>query len=185
MLKRSRARGQAPTLLVALALVLGLGIPAIARAEIFQLVDNTRINGDLVHFYDGVLTIKTAGGELLKLPREKVKGITFKLPPSRPAYSTPEKTFDLWRGAILKGNFPQVIECYALMYQGMLAQQMGEKNEEFSKLQNEVKSTRFTVKGSEKKGDTAVLKISRKKGDDVETAALNFVLENGEWKMRP
>src|SRR5687767_5887056 len=183
MVKRSPVTGPWPTLAGPPPLPLARAGPA--RAEIFQLVDNTKISGDLVHFYDGVLTIKAAGGELLKLPREKVKSISFKLPPARPAYASPEKTFDLWRGAVLKGNFPQVIECYALMYQGMLAQQLGEKNEEFTKLQSEVKNTRFTVKSAEKKGETAVLKISRKKGDDVETASLHFVLENGEWKMRP
>ena len=43
----------------------------------------------------------------------------------------------------------------------------------------------FTIKNTTTKGDAATLKITRALGDDVQTAEISFVKENGEWKMRP
>jgi hypothetical protein len=154
-----------------------------AHAEEIQLLDNTRVSGKILHYYDGVFQVETAGGQKLDLPREKVKTITFKLPPPRGEFSTPEKTFNRWRDALTKGDAQRVVDCYALMYQGLLAAQMAP--DEFKKMQKEVEGTRFDVKGAKVTGDQATLKVQRTKGDDVMTAEIHLVLENGEWKMTP
>jgi hypothetical protein len=78
-----------------------------------------------------------------------------------------------------------VIDCYALMYQGMLASQIGQAGDELSKMQKEVQGMKFEIKGSKVSGQTATLKVQRSKGEDVETAEVRLVLENGEWKMTP
>ena len=49
----------------------------------------------------------------------------------------------------------------------------------------EIEGTKFTVKGSSVKGETATLKVLRQKGEDSETGEVAFVRENGEWKMLP
>jgi hypothetical protein len=158
-----------------------LALPA--RAEVIQLLDNTQVAGKILHFYEGVFQVETPGGQRVDVPRDKVKSITFKLPPPRAEYSTPEKTFTRWRDALGKGEMTKVIDCYALMYQGMLAAQMN--GEELKKMQKEIEGTRFDVKGAKVTGDNASLKVQRSKGDDVMTAEIHLVLENGEWKMTP
>lgn len=157
-----------------------------ARAETIELVDKTKMNAKIVHFYDGVYTVE-ANGQTVKLPREKIRAIAFQLPPARPEFSTPEKTFERWRKALTDGAVEKVIDCYALMYQGMLATQMGLGQAEggIKKMQKEIEGTRFQIKGSSNKGETATLKVLRQKGDESDTGEIAFVRENGEWKMLP
>lgn len=162
-----------------------LAAAASARAEVIELLDKTKIAGTIEHYYDGVFVIET-GGVKIQLPREKIRSITFKLPPPRPEFSTPEKTFNLWKQAVGAAQMAKVIDCYALMYQGLLAYQFGEADKEvFAKMKKEVTGTRFVVKETKIKGDTAIMKIQRKRGDDSDTGELRFVRENGEWKLLP
>lgn len=156
----------------------------VARAEVIELLDKTKLNGKIIHFYDGVYSIETTGG-LIKLPKEKIKSIVFSLPAARPEFSTPEKTFERWKTAMAKGEVEKVIDCYALMYQGFLATQMGQVQDGFKKMQAELAGTKFTIKGAQTKGESATLKVERAKGSDSEVADVGFVRENGEWKMLP
>ena len=75
---------------LALFLLMVLFTPP-ALAEVVTLVDNTQVSGKLTHYFDGVLVLETTNGQKLELPREKIKQITFKLPPPRAEFSTPEK----------------------------------------------------------------------------------------------
>jgi hypothetical protein len=167
----------------ALAVVIGL-FATTARAEVIELLDKTKMNGKVIHYYDGVYTIE-AGGQTMKLPKEKIKSISFTLPAPRAEFSTPEKTFDRWRKALTDGSVDKVIDCYALMYQGLLATQMGQAGDAMKKMQKEVEGTKFQIKGSSTKGETATLKVQRQKGEDSDTGEIAFVRENGEWKMLP
>jgi len=161
----------------------GVAAPA-AHAEVIELIDKTKLNAKIIHFYDGVFTVEVAG-QTQKVPREKVRSIGFSLPPARPEFSTPEKTFERWRKALTEGAMDKVIDCYALMYQGLLASQMGQANDAVKKMQKEIEGTKFQIKGSSTKGESATLKVARQKGDDSETGEIAFVRENGEWKMLP
>lgn len=154
------------------------------RAEVIELLDKTKLNGKIIHFYDGVYTVEVAG-QTQKIPREKIRTIGFTLPPSRPEFATPEKTFERWRKALTDGAMDRVIDCYALMYQGLLASQVGQANDAVKKMQKEIEGTKFQIKGSSIKGESATLKVARQKGDDTESGEIAFVRENGEWKMLP
>ena len=170
-------------LLVAALLAAAQWAP-VARAEVFEFLDKTKMNGKLIHYYDGVFTVETQG-QTVKVPKEKIKSVSFQLPPARAEFSTPEKTFERWRKALVEGNMEKVIDCYGLMYQGMLATQMGQATESLKKMQKEVEGTKFTIKNSAVKGETATLKVTRQKGDESDTGDVVFVRENGEWKMLP
>lgn len=176
--------------------VLGLGILAASvlaapesRAEVLTLADNTQVMGKLLHYYDGVIAIETTGGQKLELPKDKVSKITFKLPPARAEFSTPEKVFDRWRMAMLKGDSQKAIDCYALMYQGMVGQQLLQSQEQFKQAQHDLEGVTFDFKGVsvQNQGDMkmATLKVRRTKGENVQTDEVHLVLENGEWKMTP
>jgi len=169
--------------LTAAAVLFALAQPA--RAEVIQLLDNTQVSGKVVHFYDGTFAIETSDGQKIELPTSKIKAITFKLPPARAEFSTPEKTFNRYKDALVKGDFQKVIDSYALMYQGMLAQQIEHGGDDLKKMQKEVEGMKFEIKGSKVTGSSATLKVQRSKGDDVETSEIRLVLENGEWKMTP
>jgi hypothetical protein len=162
----------------------------VSRGEVIELLDKTKMTAKIIHYFDGVYTVE-ANGQTMKLPREKIRSVSFQLPPARAEFSTPEKTFERWRKALNEGAMDRVIDCYALMYQGMLANQMGvgqasDKGADgMKKMQKEIEGTKFEIKGSSTKGDTATLKVQRKKGDDSDTGDIAFVKENGEWKMLP
>mgnify|MGYP000845390897 CR=1 FL=1 len=160
-----------------------------ARTEIITLADNTQVMGKLTHYYDGVIVIETTAGQKMELPRDKVKSISFKLPAARAEFSTPEKTFDRWRTAMLKGDGGKAVDCYALMYQGMVGQQMAQSMEQFKQAQKDLEGVVFDFKGAsyQNQGDMrlATLKVRRTKGDNVQTDEIHLVLENGEWKMTP
>jgi Domain of unknown function (DUF4878) len=159
---------------------------AVARGEVIELVDKTKLSAKIVHYYDGVYTVE-ANGQTVKLPKEKIRAISFQLPPARPEFSTPEKTFERWRKALTDGSFEKVIDCYALMFQGVMATQMGlgKGESDVKKMQKEFEGTKFEIKGTSNKGETATLKVTRQKGDESDTGDIAFVRENGEWKMLP
>jgi hypothetical protein len=166
------------------ALILTLATALPARAEIIELVDKTKMNGKIIHYYDGVYSVETQG-QTVKIPREKIRSISFQLPPARAEFSSAEKTFERWRKALVDGDMEKAIDCYALMYQGMLASHLGQANDGIKQMKKEIEGTKFTVKGSSVKGDSATLKVLRQKGEDSETGEIAFVRENGEWKMLP
>jgi ketosteroid isomerase-like protein len=166
------------------ALVAGAILPAMARAEVIELLDKTKIAGKIVHYYDGVYSVE-AQGSTIKLPKEKIRSISFQLPPPRPEFSTAEKAFERWRKALAEGDVEKIIDCYALMYQGMLATQVGQAADGVKKMQKEMEGTKFSIKGSSTKGDTTTLQVNRQKGDSSDTGDVVFVRENGEWKMLP
>ena len=172
--------------IVPLAVLAVLAFTLPARGEVIELVDKTKLNGKVIHYYDGVYSVE-ANGQTIKLPREKIRSISFTVPPARPEFSTPEKTFERWRKALAEGNVEKIVDCYALMYQGMLATQMGLGDAQggLKKMQKEIEGTKFQIKGSSTKGDTATLKVFRQKGDESDTGEIAFVRENGEWKMLP
>jgi hypothetical protein len=155
-----------------------------AGAEVIELVDKTKMNAKIIHYYDGVYSVESQGNAV-KIPKEKIRSITFQMPASRPEFSTPEKTFERWRKALGEGSLEKVVDCYALMFQGMLAMQFNQVSDGLKKMQKEIEGTKFTLKGSSIKGDNATLKVTRQKGDDQETVDIPFVRENGEWKMLP
>ena len=105
--------------LTAAAALFALAAPA--RAEVIQLIDNTQVSGKIVHFYDGTFAVETSDGQKVELPTAKIKTITFKLPPARAEFSTPEKTFARYKDALVKNDITKLIDCYALMYQGVMA----------------------------------------------------------------
>ena len=177
----SRRIAALPCLCVLFAL-LAAALPA--HAEVIELVDKTKMSAKIIHYYEGVYSVET-GNTTIKVPREKIRSITFQLPPARPEFSTPEKTFDRWRKSLGEGDVEKMIDCYALMYQGLLAYQMGQAGDGLKKMQKEIEGTKFQVKGATTKGDTSMLKVQRQKGDDSDTGEIAFVRENGEWKMLP
>jgi len=157
-----------------------------ARAEIIQLLDNTQVSGKIIHYYDGTFAIETSDGQKVELPSSKIKTITFKLPPARAEFSTPEKTFARYKDALVKNDINKLIDCYALMYQGMMAAELGRTtDEQRKKMQSEIAGTKLEIKSSKITGSSAALKVQRAKGDEVETADVRMVLENGEWKLTP
>ena len=166
----------------AAAAVLAVARPA--TAEVIELLDKTKMSAKIVHYYDGVYTVEAQGGTV-KLPKDKIKTITFQMPAPRAEFSTPEKTFERWRKALGEGSLEKVVDCYALMFQGMLAMQMNQVSDGLKKMQKEVEGTKFTIKGSSIKGDNATMKVTRQKGEDQETVDIPFVRENSEWKMLP
>jgi hypothetical protein len=166
------------------AAVVVTALAGAARAEIIELVDKTKINGKIVHYYDGVYSVDTQG-TVMKIPKEKIRHITFQVPPARSEFSSAEKTFERWRKALVDGDLEKAIDCYALMYQGMLASHLGQSSDNLKQMKKEIEGTKFTVKGASVKGETATLKVLRQKGEDSETGEIAFVRENGEWKMLP
>ena len=179
---RSLLGRTAPLAFAAAAALLATVLPA--HAEVIELIDKTKMNAKIIHFYDGVYSVE-AHGQTVKLPKEKIKSITFQLPAPRPEFSTPEKTFNRWRKSLTEGSLEKVVDCYALMFQGMLAMQFDQVSDGLKKMQKEIEGTKFTLKGSSVKGDNATLKVTRQKGDDTETVDIPFVRENNEWKMLP
>jgi hypothetical protein len=169
-----------------LTIIATLLLAVTARAEVVQLIDNTQLNGKIVHFYDGNFAFETSDGQKIELPTTKIKSITFKLPPARAEFSTPEKTFARYKDALLKNDMTRLIDCYALMYQGMMAAQMSQAGDDVkNKMRKEIEGTKLEVKSSKVSGNSATLKVQRSKGDEVETADVRMVLENGEWKLTP
>ena len=188
-MRRPLSFGPLPARVAALAALVAtfvLAAAPLARGEVIELVDKTKLSGKVIHYYDGVYSIE-ANGQTIKLPKEKIRSISFSVPPARPEFSTPEKTFERWRKALAEGAVEKIIDCYALMYQGMLATQMGLGDAQggLKKMQKEIEGTKFQIKGSSTKGDTATLKVLRSKGDESDTGEIAFVRENGEWKMLP
>jgi len=167
-------------------LLLGLLLPHRAWGdEIIQLVDKTKIVGTLVHYFDGVLTVRLPNGTDLKLPATKVGQIQFKLPKPRAAFSTPKKSYERLRKAALKGDLAGYLDCHSTYYQMFLHHQveLATPAKFIKRLKKEWGDVQLEVVGTKTKGNTAVMKVRRTKGSDSQEGELRFIKENGEWKM--
>ena len=71
MTRLARSIASTAALVVALTAFAGA-----ARAETIELVDKTKLNAKIIHFYDGVYTVE-AGGQSMKLPKDKIRSISF------------------------------------------------------------------------------------------------------------
>lgn len=166
-------------------LLLLLAIPFTARAETLQLLDGTKMIGEIVHYYDGVLTFSTVDGKM-RIDRNNIKSIVFKLPDPRAEFSTPEKTFKFWRQRMIAGDFDGAVASYALIFQAQVAAQLNDMAvEDKSRMKQEIERTEFEILDVKTSGKKSTLKVKRKLGESSEEAYLNFVLENEEWKMTP
>ncbi len=160
--------------------------PRLAMAdEAIYLMDNTKIVGKLLHYYDGLLTVKIPSGQTMKLPLGKVKKVEFKLPKPRAALSTPRKCFDRMRKAALKGDLETYIDSHSAYYQMFLNHQVAMlKPSKFSKrLKKEWGNIQLEVLSVKVKGDAALMKVKRSQGGNSQEGELRFVKENREWKM--
>ena len=163
-----------------------LGAPGQASAdEAVFLLDNTKIVGKILHYYDGLLTVQVPGGSTMKLPVTKVKKVQFKLPKSRAEFSTPRKAFDRLRKAALKADLQNYIDCHSAYYQMFLNHQvaMATPAKFVKRLKKEWGNIQLEVLGVEIKGKTALMKVRRKQGGKSQEGEMRFVKENGEWKM--
>jgi hypothetical protein len=155
-----------------------------ARAEIIQLLDNSQIAGRILHYYDGVFHVELSTGQKTEIPQSKIKQITFKLPPARAEFSSPDKTFNRWKDAIGKQDMGKFMDCLSLMSQGVMAAQMADASpDDLKKFWKDFEGTKLEVKSNKITGGQAALKVQRTHGDDVQTMDVRLVLENGEWKM--
>lgn len=160
-------------------------VPALASAETITLVDGTKLSGEIIHTFRGEYTIKTPDGEIV-LEKRKIKSISFEAAPAREIYGTPEKTLETWRSATLSGDERAMLDAYALMYQGMVAQEMDQMDfKEKSQMIADVSRTKFTVKDKKVEKTKATLTVEQEKDGESRTGDIRFVLENGEWKMTP
>ena len=161
-----------------------LAVGLAAHAETVELLDGTKMTAKLVHYYDGVFTFEVAG-QTTKVPQEKIRSIVFELPQPRAEFGTPKKTFDQWQAAFKARDFKRMIECYALMYQGMAAKQFESLTaEQKAEMWKQAATLDLKWESVEIKGEQAAAKIQAK-GEKAKFGGLNFVRENGEWKMTP
>jgi 5-methylcytosine-specific restriction endonuclease McrA len=161
-------------------------LPARAAGdEIIHLLDNTKIVGTLVHYYDGVLTIKLPNGTDLKLPATKVRRVQFKLPKARKELSSPKKTYERLRRAALKGDLPTYMDCHSTYYQMFLHHQveLATPKKFIKRLKKEWGDVQLQVLGVKRKGNTAIMKVRRTQGGNSQEGELRFIKEAGEWKM--
>ncbi len=155
-----------------------------ARAEVVELLDGSKMFGTLLHYYDGLFTFRVSGGTLVKIPADKVKAIRFKLPKPRPALSTPAKTFWRQRKAFLRGDLQTFVDCYSLQYQTLLMHQLGAMPaEQLLAMKRQLEHVKFRIRSTRYKGNMAFLELSQSDGKNSATVTLQFVKENGEWKM--
>lgn len=173
-----------PRTLATLALCLCATLAQTARAEVITLLDNEQLSGRIIHYYDGVFHIELSTGQKTEIPQSKIKTITFKLPPARGEFSTPEKTFTRWKDAIAKQDMGKFIDCLSLMQQSMMAATMQDAQaDDMKRFWKQFEGAKLDVKSNKINGSQASLKLQRTHGDDVDTIDLHLVLENGEWKI--
>lgn len=156
-----------------------------AGDEIIHLLDKTKIVGKLVHYYDGVMTLRLPNGTDLKLPAAKVRRVQFKLPKPRAALSSPKKTYGRLRKAALKGDLATYMDCHSTYYQMFLHHQieLAKPAKFIKRLKKEWGDVQLQVLGVKKKGNTAIMKVRRRQGSNSQDGELRFVKEAGEWKM--
>ena len=160
-------------------------LPATAFAETITLIDGTKMNGEIIHSFRGEYTIQSGGQEVV-IPKAKIKSITFETPKARELYGSPEKTLDAWRNAAINGDERAMIEAYALVYQGVVAQEMETMGfADKSAMLADVSKTKFVVKDKKVEKSKATLTVEQEKDGETRSGDIRFVLENGEWKMTP
>lgn len=164
---------------------LSVALGGSARGDVVVLLDGTRMNAELVHFYDGAFTFSVAG-QTTKVAKSKVRSIQFALPDPRSVFSTPRKTFDEWQAALQARDIARMVECYALVYQAMAAKEFESLSaEDREAMWQQAQGMQLKWESVETRDAQAVAQIRAVRGKETVSGKLHFVKENGEWKMTP
>ncbi|MCK5799425.1 MAG: hypothetical protein KAI47_19675 [Deltaproteobacteria bacterium] len=156
-----------------------------AADEVIELLDHTRIVGKLLHYYDGMLTIKLPTGAKMRLPAAKVRRLQFKLPKPRSILSTPRKTFQRLRRTALRGDLQGYIDSHSTYYQMVLNQQvaMAKPRKFAAQLKKQWGEVQLKIVSVKVKGAVATMRVRSTKDGQARDGEFRFVRENGEWKM--
>lgn len=109
--------------------------------------------------------------------------------PAQPAkgeskYATPQKTFEQWRQAAVRGDQKAMLACYAKYRQPALKGELGkisrEKRKEMSAVTGQ---TDFTVGEPMYQGDLATLEVTWRMGLQSDVQLLQFKQEGADWKI--
>jgi len=156
-----------------------------AHADVVELIDGTRLTAELIHYYDGTFTLRAAG-KTIKLPKAKVRAIVVKLPDPRPEFATPRKTFDHWLAAVKQRDVKAMMDCYTLVYASVAAREFELLSDKAkAEMWGQIQDTTLSWLSVKTEGDRAVAKVEAKLGNEKRAGELNFVRENGDWKMTP
>lgn len=153
--------------------------------HMIELLDKTKITGRILHYYDGMLTLKVANGSKMSLPQAKIRAIHFALPKARKILSTPEKAFKRLREAALKGDITAYIDTHSTYYQMLINHQiaMASPKKFRQQLKKQWGEVQLKIIKTKRKGSMATMKVRSQKNGQTQDGEFHFVRENGEWKM--
>lgn len=103
-----------------------------------------------------------------------------------PRFSTPLNTFKTWKNAAGHGRIEEIVRCYSQSFQEMIYESLKNMTEEqVDAMVRETRSTEFRIERIVFKGKMAFARVARKRADFNDEDVLNFVKENGLWKLIP
>ena len=163
-------------------------------ADVFQLKTGEQLTGTLKEFKDGRYVVDVGGMEKI-LSKDDVVSISTS--PAAPQaeviptmvdgkkegkYSTPEKTFMLWKDAAIKGDVNLMASCYLMSEKQKKALKKipKDKRKEMSEV---TKKTEFVLGQTIYQGNRATLETTWSLGLQSDTKVLQFTLDGKDWKI--
>ncbi len=168
------------------------------------------VQGSLLHAYGDTLQVGLANGDTLILKRDEISKILFvpeaeqdeakattkqNLPaPQAKAvtddptgrFATPEKTFEIWRQALRRGDRQEMAECFIAAAQPLILKKLEAIDKSrWRQMVKEAKKAKFTISVPFIEGDRATLGVTRRLKRKTFVEDLSFMRENNQWKLIP
>lgn len=182
-----------------------------AMAETIYLKDGTFFEGNVIHYYENTLHVVLASGDSLILNRSELDKISFSgavpaadaKPTEKSAtttvaakgkndsakksvFASPKQTFEVWKRALTKGDFEAMAGCFIESAQPLMLQKLREiPDEQRSQMVNDANKTDYKLSRPKIDGDRATMNVTRLLNKNSQVEELNFVRENGDWKLVP
>ena len=158
-----------------------------ARAEVIELLDKTKMNGKIIHYYDGVYTDRgqrpddeAAQGQdpidLLPAPAG-----------ARRVLDAREDVRALAQGADRGRDRARRSTATRSSTRGCSPSRWGSARPRAAsrRCRRRSRGRSSRSRARPRRVTSATLKVLRQKGDESDTGEIAFVRENGEWKMLP
>ncbi|MFH1727797.1 MAG: hypothetical protein ABIA04_05195 [Pseudomonadota bacterium] len=152
-------------------------------AETLILLGGQELKAEIVGFENNHFELKTSYGKI-KIHKELIYNIIINESGKLKNIDTPQKSFDRWLSAAEKGDIESIIACYSEKLKGLKRDELQKLDAKtLKKMAKRVNDTKFTTSNLGIFGSKATLKIESNYESTQDIAFLEFVYENGLWKI--
>lgn len=155
----------------------------ILYADVVYLKDGKILSGSIINFNNDNFELLTEK-DRIKLSKNEISIIVLESDKPSPNFSSPKKTFEFWKRSAIKRDLFGLSLCYEKAFRANKLKELQSFTEtEIKDMSKKTKKSDFVIDPPVILGDRATMKVERIYKKKKMLEFVEFVLEDGEWRM--